>query len=79
MTLEQYQNTNVKCETILSEFDPNSDMLEWLEEYKDIYNKINIQTGNLPAIADCNFNGVRYEHIAKFHSLYHKIMMKYQI
>lgn len=75
----EYYMTDVLCENIIADFNPKSDMIAWLEEYKEIYNRINIQPGNLPAIADCNYEGNRYDHIAKFHSLYNSLMLKYQI
>lgn len=79
MKKNDYLLTDVFCDNILSELDPNSDILAWLEKYKDLYNRINIQPGNLPAIADCNFEGVKYENISKFHSLYHKLNFEYNI
>lgn len=75
----EYQNTDTFCKNILADFDAFGDVLEWLNKYKQVYKKTNIQPGNLPAIANCNYEGIRYDHIAKFHSLYHKVDYEYHI
>jgi hypothetical protein len=60
------------CQTILVNFDIFVDTKEWLSNFKSLYTRFNIQPGNLPAIADCNFEFIKYENISKFHSLYKK-------
>lgn len=75
----EYNQADQVCRTILIEFDVFGDTKEWLSNYKSLYDRFNIQPGNLPGIADCNFEGVKYEHIAKFHSLYHKLNFEYHI
>ena len=79
MTKTDYQIADNNCATILNEFDAFADVLEWLNKYEQVYKKINIQPKGLPAIASCNYEGVRYENIAKFHSLYHKTDFEYNI
>jgi hypothetical protein len=74
-----YEIADNNCATILNEFDPFGDTIEWLSNYKSLYTRFNIQPGNLPAIADCNFEGVKYENISKFHSLYQKLSFEYNI
>lgn len=74
-----YEIADNNCTTILNEFDVFGDTKEWLSNYKSLYNHLNIQPGNLPAIADCNFEGVKYENISKFHSLYQKMSFEYNI
>jgi hypothetical protein len=74
-----YEIADNNCATILNEFDVFGDTKEWLRKYKSLYTRFNIQPGNLPAIADCNFEGVKYENISKFHSLYQKLSFEYNI
>jgi hypothetical protein len=74
-----YEIADNNCTTILNEFDVFGDTKEWLSNYRSLYNRLNIQPGNLPAIADCNCEGVKYENISKFHSLYHKLNFEYNI
>jgi hypothetical protein len=69
-----YQIADNYCATILNEFDVFTDMTGWIKRYKELYKIINIQPNGLPAIANCNYEGIRYEHIAKFHSLYTKTL-----
>jgi hypothetical protein len=75
----EYQITDSNCAKVLNEFDVFADMLEWLNMHNQLYKKVNIQPGNLPAIADCNFEGIKYENISKFHRLYHKLNFEYNI
>jgi hypothetical protein len=58
-----YQIADNYCATILNEFDVFTDMTGWIKRYKELYKIIN-----------CNYEGIRYEHIAKFHSLYTKTL-----
>ena len=74
-----YEIADNNCTTILNEFDAFGDTIEWLSNYKSLYTRFNIQPGNLPAIANCNFKGVKYENISKFHSLYQKLSFEYHI
>jgi hypothetical protein len=74
-----YEIADKNCTTILNEFDIFGDTIEWLSNYKSLYTRFNIQPGNLPAIANCNFGGVKYENISKFHSLYQKLSFEYNI
>ena len=74
-----YEIADNNCTTILNEFDVFGDTKEWLSNYKSLYTRFNIQPGNLPAIADCNFEGVKYENISKFHRLYQKLSFEYNI
>ncbi len=80
MEKKDYEITDLLCISINQEekerlIDPKA----WLNKYKGLYDKFNIQPGNLPAIANCNFEGIRYENIARFHSLYHKLNFEYHI
>jgi hypothetical protein len=74
-----YQIVDKNCATIVNDFDVFADMFVWLDRHKQLYNKVNIQPGNLPAIADCNFEGIKYMNISKFHSLYKKLSFEYNI
>lgn len=74
-----YEIADNNCATILNEFDIFGDTKKWLSNYKSLYIRFNIQPGGLPAIADCNFEGVKYENISKFHKLYQKLSFEYHI
>ena len=79
MNSHDYIKSDKLCEAIINEFDVFGDTKEWLSNYKSLYTRFNIQPGNLPAIADCNFEGVKYENISKFHRLYQKLSFEYNI
>jgi len=79
MNSHDYMKSDKLCESIINEFDVFGDTKEWLNNNKSLYNRFNIQPGNLPAIADCNFEGVKYENISKFHRLYQKLSFEYNI
>jgi len=71
----QYESAEYLCEKILEYFSPLREfekIHEWLDSHKSLYDQINIQPKGLPAIANCNYEGIRYFNIEKFHSLYHK-------
>ena len=77
-----YQIADNLCSKILEEFNPFpefDEMLEWLEIQKDLYDQFNIEPYGLPAICNRNFEGIRYENIAKFHSLYQKVEYEWNI
>jgi hypothetical protein len=76
---EDYNYADIICQSIINEFDVFGDTKDWLSKYNSLYTRFNIQPGNLPAIADCNFEGVKYENISKFHSLYQKLSFEYNI
>ena len=70
------------CAKIIEDFNLFSEfeqMHAWLDLHKSLYDQINIQPKWLPSIANCNYEGIRYDHIAKFHSLYHKVDYEYHI
>lgn len=79
MYSHDYMKSDKLCESILNEFDVFGDTQEWLSNYKSLYTRFNIQPRKLPAIADCNFEGVKYENISKFHRLYQKLSFEYNI
>ena len=74
-----YQYTDALCQLIFNDFDILGNTEEWLLINKSLFDQFNIQPGNLPAIADCNFEGVKYENTSKFHSLYKKLSFEYNI
>lgn len=76
---ELYEIADLKCKTILADLNTNFHDLEWLTKYKELYSMISIKPENLPAIADCNFEGVKYENISNFHRLYQKLSFEYHI
>ena len=79
MTKNDYLNSDIICCSIINNFDVFEDRKEWLIKYKPLFKRFNIQVGTLPAIADSNFEGIKYENIAKFHCLYQKLNFEYHI
>lgn len=80
MEKKDYEMADLLCISIIQKEEERLiDPKAWLNKYKGLYSKFTIQPGNLPAIANCNFEGIRYENIAKFHSLYHKLNFEYHI
>ena len=80
MEKKDYEMADLLCISIIQkEGERLIDPKAWLNQYKGLYNRFNIQPGKLPAIANCNFEGVRYENIARFHRIYKKIHDDYHI
>lgn len=80
MEKKDYEMADLLCISIIQKEEARLiDPKAWLNKYKRLYSKFNIQPGKLPAIANCNFEGIRYENIARFHSLYHKLNFEYHI
>ena len=74
----EYEIADSYCESIIISLNIGNQQA-WLEEHKNLYSRFNIQPGKLPAIANCNFEGVKYENISKFHRLYQKLSFEYHI
>lgn len=74
----EYEIADSLCKSIIINLNIGNQQA-WLEEHKNLYSRFNIQPGKLPAIADCNFEGVKYENISKFHMLYQKLSFEYKI
>lgn len=79
MHQNDYTNADQLCNSIVNNFDVFGDREEWIMKYKPLFNRFNIQVGTLPAIADSNFEGIKYEYIAKFHRLYSKTKYEYSL
>jgi hypothetical protein len=74
MEKKEYEMSDLLCISIIQKEDERmNDPRAWLNKYKGLYIRFNIQPGKLPAIANCNFEGVRYENIAVFHKIYQKL------
>jgi hypothetical protein len=78
-TRNEFEEANEICKSIIDKYDIFSDMPLWLKEHKSLFNQINIQLKGLPAISNSNFEGVKYEYISKFHSLYEKTDYEWNI
>jgi hypothetical protein len=78
-TKGEFEETNIICQSILDNYDIFSDMLLWLGKHQSLFNQINIQPKGRMAIANANYEGIIYEHIAKFHSLYEKTEYEWNI
>jgi len=74
----EYEIADSYCESIIISLNIGNQQA-WLEEHKNLYSRFNIQPRKLPAIANCNFEGVKYENISKFHRLYQKLSFEYHI
>jgi hypothetical protein len=78
MNKVDYQIADSFCQSIIIGLSIGNHQA-WLEEHENLYTRFNIKPGKLPAIANCNFEGVKYENISKFHSLYQKLSYEYHI
>lgn len=78
-TKSDFEEANIICQSIIDKYDIFSDMPLWLEEHKSLFNQINIQPKGRMAIANANYEGIRYEYISKFHSLYEKTDYEWNI
>ena len=78
-TKNEFEEANEKCQSIIENFDIYSDMPLWLKEHKSLFNQINIQPKGLHGICNSNFEGIKYEYISKFHSLYEKTDYEWNI
>jgi hypothetical protein len=80
MEKKEYEMSDLLCISIIQKEDERmNDPRAWLNKYKGLYIRFNIQPGKLPAIANCNFEGVRYENIAIFHKIYQKLQNEFTI
>ena len=78
----EYEIADNLCESLINNFNQFPDyeeVINWLWINKSLYNKINIQPKGRTAIASANYEGIRYENIAKFHSLYQKTEYEWNI
>jgi hypothetical protein len=78
----EYQIADKLCESLINNFNQfpeYEEVINWLWSNKSLYNKINIQPKGRMAIASANYEGIRYENIAKFHSLYQKTDYEWNI
>jgi hypothetical protein len=76
-TKGEFEEANILCQSIIENFDETSDMQSWLQNYRNLYDQINIEPKGLPGIANSHHDGIKYEHISKFHNLYSMIKLKY--
>lgn len=82
MDKREFQIADKLCESLINNFNqfPNfEEVKKWLWSNKSLFNKINIQPKGRMAIANSNYEGIRYENIAKFHSLYQKTEYEWNI
>lgn len=80
MEKKEYEMSDLLCISIIQKEDERmNDPRAWLNKYKGLYIRFNIQPGKLPAIANCNFEGVRYENIAVFHKIYQELQNEFTI
>ncbi len=80
MEKKEYEMSDLLCISIIQKEDERmTDPRAWLNKYKGLFIRFNIQPGKLPAIANCNFEGVRYENIAVFHKIYQKLQNQFTI
>ncbi len=80
MEKKEYEMSDLLCISIIQKEDERmTDPRAWLNKYKGLFIRFNIQPGKLPAIANCNFEGVRYENIAVFHKIYQKLQNEFTI
>ena len=67
-----FESLDDECRNALIDI-ANIDLLNWLTKYKYLYSYSSIKPVGKPSIADCFENGVFYEHVSRFHSIYERI------
>ncbi len=76
--LNDYLKEHEQSKTALIEFlnirkERNNDKLEeWKNHYRGLYEKTSYGPTGLPIIAACNFDGIYFQYISTFHSLFEK-------
>jgi hypothetical protein len=66
-----YERKNKECEDAIIELDGGVESVAyWLRKYKALSEEITYGPPGRPKIAMSNYEGVRYESISKFHSVY---------
>lgn len=79
MNIIDYEIADNFCLEALEGLSSANDIKVWLTQNESLFQSINTQPIGLPGIANSNFEGVRYEHIAKFHSVYIKKLFEQNI
>jgi hypothetical protein len=68
-----YLLNNQKCAVALEELAITDDTANWLNKYADLVEQISYGPEGLPKVAAANFEGVCYESILAFYSVYRKL------
>jgi hypothetical protein len=68
--LLNYIANDAKCLAAIEELEAGVDTLKWLGDYLHLYESVTYGPKDLPKLTDCNYQGVVYEGIQRFASLY---------
>lgn len=80
MNKNDFEQINNFCKKIINDSTQLIDRQgEWLKINEGLFNYISIKPKNLPSIANCNFEGIRYQYISDFHDLYIQIQYNMEI
>lgn len=73
-----FQITDNFCEDAIIELEDTQPSI-WIIKHIDLYESISIKPDGLPPIANQNYNGVNYDFIGKFHSIYQQKVFEDEI
>lgn len=73
-----FQIADTFCEEALIELE-STPPSSWIEKYKNLYVSISIKPDGLPSIANQNYNGINYDSIGEFHSIYEEKLFEEDI
>ena len=67
---------NENCMEALKELMFDANKVKWLRKYQKPLNKVIIQPEGLPAIVNCNLNGITYCFISEFYQEYRLVQLE---
>lgn len=66
------------CEKAIEDFKQSSFVLDWLNQYAELYNSVTIKPEGLPRITLSHFDGENFENIQKFAKLYKSVLSEFE-
>jgi hypothetical protein len=66
------------CEKALEQFKKLTSVLEWIDQYSNLFDSVSIKPKGLPRITSSHFDGERFENIQKFANLYETVQSLYE-
>jgi hypothetical protein len=67
-----YIANDARCLSAIEDLEGGMDTLKWLGEHLELYMNVAYSPEGLPRIANCNYEGKKYQGILKFATLYIK-------
>ena len=64
------------CKQAIKQLLSDANKVKWLRKYQKLLNKVIIQPEGLPAIVNCNLNGITYSFISEFYQEYRLVQLE---